>query len=437
MAQDSVVTLVTRIVLFVVSGLTGILTARLLGPEGRGVYYLLVTYVGLLMLSGSFGLDSSNTYFGAKSTADPSSMFWNSIISGGLLGILMICVGWVLYLLFPQLFQGVGRTPLLLALFSLPWLMVNLLVVGLTLGLQHVVSYNVLTAVQRGFVLLFLLLLLPVWRQATAALGAHLVAQVIAATITTIYFARRHLISLSPRPDWSLLRSAFSYGMRSQAANILLYLNLRLATFVINAYTDPAQVGVYSIAVILAESLWHVSSSVATVLMPRVSASQSLQRARTLASRSARLSLAGTALLAVPIGIFSPWLISLLFGSEFRGAAPALAILLPGIVIFSVEYVLASYLAGRGYPQLVTVVAFIALVVTVVLNLWLVPKWGIRGAALASTISYAAATVSTILFYERLSGARLSEMMVPTNEDRTYLRAYLEDLNRKLARRRE
>jgi len=435
MVEDTVITLATRITLFAVSSLTGILTARLLGPEGRGVYYLLTTYVGLLMLTGALGLDASNVYYGAKSTIDTASMFWNSVIGGSILGTMMALGGWVVVSIFPQLFQGVDAAPLVLALLSLPWMIVNLFLIGLTLGLQHVVSYNVLAAIQRGLALLFLVLVLPFWRQPAAALGAHLVAHMVGTAITVSYFARRHLVSLRPRPAWYLLRNALSYGIRSQAANILLYLNMRLATFVINAFADPTQVGIYSIAVILAESLWHVSSSVATVVMPRISATQSLQRAMTLTCRSARLGVASTALLALPIGLLSPWLISILFGPEFRQAAPALAILLPGIVVFSLEYVLASYLSGRGYPQYVTVAALVALSVAVVCNLWLIPAWGIRGAALASTISYAIATAAAFWFFRRLSGASLTDVLVPTRDDWTYVRTYLGAVHDRLAQR--
>ena len=434
MVGDTIVTFATRATLFVVSAVTGILTARLMGPEGRGIYYLLVTYMGLLVLSGGFGLEASNVYYGAKSDVDRSSLFWNSVFSGAGLGILMIIVGWLVYVSFPEPFRGLDTKVVHLALFSLPWTMVNLFLIELTLGLQDVIYYNFLSAVQRGSVLLFLVLLLPLWPQVYVAMAAHLGAQMVTTGIIVGYFARRRIITSRPRANWRLLAKALSYGVRSQIGNVLLFLNFRLAAFMINFFSDPAQVGVYSIAVILAESLWHVSSSAATVALPRISASQSLARSAMLASRSARLAVLSTAVLAVGMGLISPWVIDFLFGSDFQQAAPALAILLPGIVIFSLEYVLASYIAGRGYPQYVTLVAFIALLVAIGSNLWLVPRWGINGAALASTISYAVATVSAVYFYKRLSGARLSDMLVPTREDWTYLRAYFEDLYRNLAR---
>jgi len=431
MVGDTIVTFATRATLFAVSSLVGILTARLLGPEGRGVYYLLVTYTSLLVLTGGLGLEASNVYFAAKSNVDRSCMFWNSVVSGAILGMLMVITGLIVYLALPGPFRGVEPQLMLLALLALPFTAVNLFLIGLILGFQRVVQYNILSAIQRGLVLSFLLVLLPSWRTVQVAIAAHLAAQIVATALILGYFSQRRLVSPRPRLDWALLKKGLSYGVRAQTANVLLFLNFRLAAFLINFFSDPAQVGVYSIAVILAESLWHVSSSVATVVFPRISASQSLHRSLALTSRSARLSVFSTAALAILLGLLSPWLISVLFGADYQQAALALAILLPGIVVFSLEYVLASYIAGRGYPQYVTVVAFIALLVTVVFNLWLVPKWGINGAAMASTISYTVGTVSAVYFYQRLSGGGLTAILVPTADDWVYVRAYAAGIYRR------
>jgi O-antigen/teichoic acid export membrane protein len=433
--KDTVITFATRIGLLVLSSVVAIVTARLLGAAGRGVYYLLITYLGALILLGSLGLEVSNVYFGAKNVDDRPSIFWNSVISGAALGSLLIVAGWGLYVISPKAFREVDPRLLTLALMALPFMMVSRFLVGLVLGLQQIIAYNVLNTLERALVVVLFLSFLMRWPQVRVAIAAYVSVQIVLAVITFSCLTKIGLAGSRISPKWSLMRDAVPFGIKSQAGNVLQFLNYRLAAFVINYFINPAQVGIYSIALVLGESLWHLSNSVATVILPRISASPSLERSAMLASRSTRASLVFTALLAVCIMFVSPWLISVLFGSDFGPAAQALAILLPGIVVFSTANVLASYIAGSGYPQYNTLVGGAALGVTVIGNLSFVPRWGINGAALASTLSYVATTLGSLYFYRRLSGRSVRTTLIPTRQDLSDLKQYVGALYTQVVRR--
>lgn len=430
MIRDTVVTFATRIALLVLSGVLAIATARLLGPAGRGVYYILTTYLGALILLGSLGLEVSNAYFGAKNVEDRPAIFWNSVISGAVLGALLVLAGCGVYLAAPSAFRGVDPRLLTLALLALPFMMVTRFLLGLVLGSQHIVAYNVVNTLERGLVVALFLSLLVRRPQVIVAIAAYVSVQIALAVITFSYLVKQGFAGSAISPSWSVMRGAVPFGIKSQAGNVLQFLNYRLAAFVINYFIDPAQVGIYSIALVMGESLWHLSNSVATVILPRVSGSRSPEGSAMLASRATRASLVLTALMAACIVFVSPWLISALFGSEFGAAGEALAILLPGILVFSTANVLASYIAGSGYPQYNMVVAAVALAVTVISNLWFVPRWGINGAALASTLSYVATASGSLYYYHRLSGSPVSSALIPTKADLSELREYVGGLYR-------
>jgi O-antigen/teichoic acid export membrane protein len=91
--------------------------------------------------------------------------------------------------------------------------------------------------------------------------------------------------------------------------------------------------------------------------------------------------------------------------------------LLPGIVIFSAANVVASYLAGIGKPRLNFLVSLAGLFVTVVLNLLLIPRLNIVGAAISSTASYATSTALILWFFKRESGARWRHVLLPMAGD--------------------
>ena len=83
----------------------------------------------------------------------------------------------------------------------------------------------------------------------------------------------------------------------------------------------------------------------------------------------------------------------------------------------SIQLVLGSALSGRGRPLPVTVGAALAFVVNVVLNLLWIPRYGIVGASLASSVSYAVVTLVVIVAYLRITGSRLRDALVLRRED--------------------
>ena len=92
-------------------------------------------------------------------------------------------------------------------------------------------------------------------------------------------------------------------------------------------------------------------------------------------------------------------------------------VILPGIAVFSTVNILAAYIAGIGQPRLNLLVAVVALVVTISLDLYLIPRFGILGASLASTASYSVSAILTIILYVRKTGSPLRQILIPTGED--------------------
>ena len=107
----------------------------------------------------------------------------------------------------------------------------------------------------------------------------------------------------------------------------------------------------------------------------------------------------------------------LLYGKRFIPAIGPLLALLPGIVILSVGKVLASDLSGRGKPQYGAVGAVASLVVTVILDFLLIPRMGITGAGVASSLSYAVNTLVLLFYYVRLSGNSASSVLLIRQQD--------------------
>ena len=112
-----------------------------------------------------------------------------------------------------------------------------------------------------------------------------------------------------------------------------------------------------------------------------------------------------------------PWLVPLLYGSEFAPSIVAIWVLLPGVVGLGVFKVVGSDLMGRGRPGLVGAYSCIALVTNVATNLLLIPRYGFVGAAISATVSYCLLACMTVIQFIREAGLAASEVLLPRPGD--------------------
>ena len=110
-----------------------------------------------------------------------------------------------------------------------------------------------------------------------------------------------------------------------------------------------------------------------------------------------RLNFTALFVLAIALALAGPWLVPLLFGEEFLPSVLPLQLLLPGIVFSGVAKLLAQLVIQGGHQHFNLMATTVAACFTIILDLFLIPGWGINGAAVASTISYAV-VLSIILF---------------------------------------
>ena len=105
------------------------------------------------------------------------------------------------------------------------------------------------------------------------------------------------------------------------------------------------------------------------------------------------------------------------FGTDFLPAAPALFWLMPGMVFLAVSGFVKLDLTGRGRPGWISVVLSICAVTNLVLNFLLIPYWGIVGAAIASSITYAFMTITYCVLFKYETSAPLRKFLIDIKED--------------------
>lgn len=215
-----------------------------------------------------------------------------------------------------------------------------------------------------------------------SALYAFVAAAALAALVAFFYLRSAGPFDLGDR---ALLGRTWSVGSRGTVSVVLVFLLLKSDLFLIQYFIDEAAVGTYRVAVNFADMMQRLPDVAGAVLLAKVVREEDTGR---LSLRVARGILAFSLLAALGLWLLGPWLIALLFPAYTAAYAPLLW-LLPGLIFLGVGSVFNTKLAGMGYPPITQWAPGVAFVANLLLNAYLIPRMGLEGAALATSLSYA------------------------------------------------
>ena len=241
---------------------------------------------------------------------------------------------------------------------------------------------------------------------------AAAIAGLLLADVATFIPAWRRLIGQgffhdARRPSLSLARKVASYGLRAQLGGVIFLLNLRLDFILLQLLAGPAVLGVYAVASKFAELIKVPGTALTYVLYPRYAgegATRASANARKLLPRACLL----TGAAVVPLVLVAGFVIPIAYGSEFQGAVIPAQIILVGLCFEGVTGVVTGFLYGVGRPGLNSWAMGAGLLVTVVLDLLLIPPFGANGAAIASAAAYLTTTLALVWFFWRVSRSERS-----------------------------
>jgi O-antigen/teichoic acid export membrane protein len=208
--------------------------------------------------------------------------------------------------------------------------------------------------------------------------------------------------------DSTLASQLAKSGAPIQLGLLAMFVGSEGGAFVLNANLDVASVGIYSVALGISRLVLQVSMALRMALQPRLVGSESDSAAIT--ARVTRHGLLWMGLAAVALACASP-LVPLVFTTEFAAAAPALVLLLPGMVAYGVWQLLASHLLRVGRRGFLAATACLFGLVSIGLQAAGVQAAGVAGAALGLSLAYLLATAVILVGYCRASGRSWRELL--------------------------
>ena len=403
---------------FAIRLLKNIILTRILGPADRGIFGLFITMPNYLVGFGNLGFGLGNVFLVANRRYDLKKIFGNTLVTILILGPIL---SWIGYIVFSQgwvLKNGgtVIHEFLPCALAVVPFLLLYEFNTDLIVAIKDIHFVNILNLALSAFPILFFLLFWVVLKKPlNAAIYSWVVSMIIIGLWATIRVLKKtgHEIGFSKK----FLREALSYGRRGFINIFANQLILRIDFLFVSSMLGAEALGYYAVSVSLVEILLSLPNAFNLPFLPVRLGMNQEKDSSDFTSTVIRHILFVMLVVCILTAITGKILIWLFFGKRFLPAYPPLLWLLPGILALSVYNFLRTDFYSHDMPGFVSWVSLAALFSNLVLNYLLIPKLGISGAAISSSVAYGLSTILLLFKHQHMSQTPFRDILLISRTD--------------------
>lgn len=391
-------TLGLNIYSFMLGFFNSIMSTRILGAEGKGIFAIYTSSIELFALILGLGIPQALIFFAARDTIARNRLFYSSL--------LYVLAATLIFLVTVELSKAMGYQSFFLpAPFSSNTFKTTLvlnfscllgwhLLISILNGHKYFQQTNLISFISISITfIIYTTMFYMVYSNHTVyeADGFYKVQLAVAAftLVATIYFHARLVggwkgtALVSGNEGGKIVQ----YGLVYFLSNLLLFANNKMDYWFVNYFTGSAALGLYVLSSNVALLLFLLPNAFGLVLSAFKANSDLMDMERHTAFLC-RITFLTTFLIALLLWLFSEPIILLLFGKGFIGSVMPLRILLLGVVPFTTFTILKNYFAGANHLSAFLKAALLGFVITLVMDILLIKPYGIAGAAIATTLSY-------------------------------------------------
>src|SRR3989344_2890860 len=395
MLNKIIQTIFSKGIISILNFLIVIITAKFTGAEGRGQMSLMYLNVILILMVNDLIGGSALVYLIPKLKASrlvvPSALM--ALLCALLLPFLLnLYLGYDFkdYLWFTVLsltlnFSGVSN------------MFLN--------GLQQIKHNNIANIIQTLSLFASLCFLIFVKGQNNAQ--AYYLALLIGYSSNFLYsfiILRKLVFPIEKSPLIQTIKEILNYGFIVQAGNAIQLLNYRLSFYFLD-YFFPLKgkeyVGVFSTGSSVAEAVWVIMNGISMVQYATLSNNTDKSFAISYSIKLSKICLLLTIFAVVVLILLPNTLFIFLFGKDFSEMQEVIRIISPGIVLMGFTGIYSHYFSGTGLMKISAYASSFALVVTILSGIFLIPKYGLHGAAITSCLSYSVSSLYLVVQFSR------------------------------------
>ena len=388
--------------------MSGLILARVLGPEGRGQFATVVLWPTVLATFGELGLGFTLAYFAGKSRESIDGLWTLAWVASLLVGGMVSLAG--LMILPSQLtLTGMALAALQWNMITVPVMMLSGFLAYLLLGSGYLFEFNLVRACSAICYTFGIVGVVVVGLSGINTFTAVFVIAQCASCGLAIVFV---FFRLHPAWRWQpqLIKPVFKYATKTYASGLMAQANLRLDQLIMTIVISPIQLGLYVVAVAVSGIASPLYNAVAIVVLPRVIRSANRLIGGYEAIRHMKIMFFSGVPITVVLCILMPWILPVLFGNEYQLSILPAQILLVAAFFQGGVIVLGHSLRGLEYPGRTTISEGVGLLLTIILLFALLPILGILGAAIASLVAYMMVAFMQLYFIINVSGIKWSDL---------------------------
>jgi O-antigen/teichoic acid export membrane protein len=399
---------------YLIAIVTGIVVARVLGPEGKGVAAYAMLVMSLFTTFGS-GLQASIMYECGRNGKPQIEAYGVAV---RLLGLTMLPAAAVL---FGVAFADPRHASFAYVACAIPFAVYCQIANGILLLHDDVRSTVIQGAIPVFGVALFTIPALTLFNGGlTAVLAIWAVMFAVSAGYAMIRL-NAYLPVFSVVGSWDLLRSQGLYGLKAGTSSLANFLNLRIDVFVVSLLLDARTLGIYTLAVATSELLWQLSRPLVGSTMGRIAAADR-ERAIALTCTVTRIVIAIEVVAGAAVFALVPFAIRFVYGEGYAESSSIIRWLLPGVALYAAQLPLAFFISVKeGKPAVSLCMQVLAACACATISALAIPRLNVYGAALATSLTYFVVLGITALLFARYTGVSVARFTLLQAEDRARL----------------
>ena len=388
------------------------INSKVLGREGMGVVGVIYASANLIAIFNSILCGNTIVYF--MNRYNLRYVFFPAY-GWAIIGSTVACAVLYFFYMLPEGYvMAVFCLSVLISLVSANAMML--------LGKDRVNDFNLMFVIQG--ILLFLLLIILYYIVEYKDIRGYLTGLFSAYFIAWLYSIIRVIPFLSNKNNnpasksfTAVLKDMFLYGIWSSLDNLAEGLTTRLNYFLILHTGGYGQVGLLDSGTKMSESVWHISNSVSYIEYNRVSKTTDRHEQKRITLQLFKLTYCTLLIIIVLVCCVPEWVFTeYLLTSEFAGIRKVIIGLSFGIIALGSNRILSHYFIGSGAIKYSAFCSCIGLVLLLVAGIFLIPAYGVFGAAVTSSIAYSGMLFFSIVVFMKQTGASLKELIPSSND---------------------
>lgn len=386
------------------------LLARQLGASGVGVYYLAFTTITVAAVLSRLGLSETCVRFAAPAVAqgDWGAVFGVRHAAWRLVLIASLTITTVIMVSAPLVSRYVFHTPDLtntlrvIVIALVPFSLLN--IDGAMLqSTRHVPASTFIRATAIPGAFFILLLVSGLFVRSPAIAAACYMSAVVIVFIGGVVFWTSTTKAVYRSASYFNNNRLLTTGLRIMGVNSISLVMTWVDTVCVGIWQSSKEVGLYGIAMRVALLTSFIVAAVNSAVGPKFAEFGAQKNTAALRVLTQRTSL-GMLIVVLPVSIILvafPKFVLGLFGPDFTGAATVLIILTIGQFVSVVTGALGHLLMMTGNERLLRNVLAVSAILNLILNVILVPIYGIVGAAVSTAISLITMSLLCVVFVRK------------------------------------